>query len=80
MTNTEQFAVLLAENFSDVRYNTKTRTGTATIPNVGGIAFRESGNDPAVIVDLTFPKRFKGSAETAAEFLETLQGAWRNSD
>ena len=80
MTNTEQFAAILAENFQDVRYDVKKRAGTATIPNVGGIEFRESANDPAVIVNLTFPKRFKGSAETAAEFIEVLVAAWRNSD
>ena len=80
MTNAEQFATILGDNFTDVRYDKKSRSGTATIPNVGGIAFRESGNDPAVIVTLTSPKRFKGTAETAAEFIGTLQDAWRNSD
>ena len=80
MCDAEQLAAVLAENFTDVRYDKKKRSGTATIPNVGGIEFRESGNDPAVIVNLVSPKRFKGSAETAVDFIEVLQGAWRNSD
>lgn len=78
--NAERFAVILAENFRDVRYDQKKRSGTATVPNVGGIEFHESSNDPAVVVNLVFPKRFKGSADTAAEFIDTLQDAWRNSD
>lgn len=80
MSNTEQFATLLGENFSNVRYDVKRRTGTATIPNVGGIEFREAGNEPAVIINLAFPKRFKGNAETALEFIEVLINAWGNSD
>jgi hypothetical protein len=79
-TNSEQFAVILAENFTDVRFNQAKRTGSATIPNVGTIEFRESGNDPAVIVNLLITKRFKGTAETAFEFLEKLRKAWGNSD
>lgn len=80
MTNSQQFAIVLAENFRDVRYDEKKRAGTATIPNIGGITFREAGNDPAVIVELAFPKRFKGTAETAINFIEVLREAWSNSD
>lgn len=80
MTNTEQFALALAENFQDVRYDPKKRAGTATVPNVGMIEFRESANDPMVIINITFPKRFKGTAETALEFMEKLGEAWSNSD
>jgi len=80
MTNTEQLAATLAENFNDVRYDGKRRSGSATIPNVGTIEFRESSNDPAVVVNLLITKRFKGSAESAVEFLESLMTAWRNSD
>jgi hypothetical protein len=76
----EQLAVALAVNFTNVRYNLEKRSGSATIPNVGTIEFRESGNDPAVIVNLMLPKWFKGSADTTMAFLETLMEAWRNSD
>jgi hypothetical protein len=80
MTNSAEFAVLMAESFRDVRYNEAKRSGTATVPNVGTIEFREAGSDPAVIVNLVLPKRFKGSAETAAAFIEVLRQAWSNSD
>lgn len=80
MSDAEKFAAVLAENFIGVRYDEKKGTGTATIPNVGGIEFHESANDPAVVVNLVSPKRFKGSAESAVDFLEKLQDAWRNSD
>jgi hypothetical protein len=33
-----------------------------------------------VIVQITQAGRFKGSAESAAEFLERLSQAWGNSD
>jgi hypothetical protein len=78
--NAEKFAVVLAESFRDIRYDEKRRSGTATIPNVGSIEFRESSNDPAVIVNLLVTKRFKGDAESAINFLEALSTAWSNSD
>ena len=80
MSNTERLAATLAENFRGVTYDKKKESGSAYIPNVGPITFRESANDPAVIIELASPKRFKGTAETAADFIETLIGAWRNSD
>ncbi len=80
----EQFAAVLDENFngtfSQLKYDKKTRSGTAIIPNVGAIEFRESSNDPMVIVTLVSPKRFKGTAETASDFIEVLINAWGNSD
>jgi hypothetical protein len=78
--NAEQLATTLAESFQGVSYDKKKRTGTATIPNVGTIEFHESGNDPAVIINLRHTKRFKGSAETAVNFLETLIALWSDSD
>jgi hypothetical protein len=80
MTNTEEFAHSLAEQITTVWYDPKRNQGTAHIPNVGTITFREASNDPAVIVQLTQSSRFKGSAESAAEFLERLSQAWGNSD
>ena len=78
--NAEQFAAVLAENFQDVRYDEKSRSGSASVPNVGTIEFRESGNDPAVVIRILSTKRFKGSAETAAQFIDQLMDAWGNSD
>ena len=78
--NAEELATILSENLSDVRYDSKTRSGTATIPNVGSIAFHESPNDPAVVLNLKVTKRFKGSAESSLQFLEALSVAWNNSD
>jgi hypothetical protein len=80
MTNTEQFAQALAEQLTTVWYNPDKNIGTAQIPMVGTITFREAGNDPAVIVQITQAGRFKGSAESAAQFLERLSEAWGNSD
>jgi hypothetical protein len=80
MVNADQLAHVLAEEFQGVRYDKKRRSGTATIPNVGTIEFRESSNDPAVIVMLTVTKRFKGTAESALQFLALLHEAWSNSD
>lgn len=80
-SNTEQFAdALKSEGFRDVRFNKGKLSGTAAVPNVGVIEFHESGNDPAVIVNFTFLKSFKGTAETTINFIETLRGAWANSD
>ena len=76
----EQFAVSLATNFTDVRYNLQKRSGSATIPNVGTIEFHEAGNEPSVIVNLIVTKRFKGSADTVMAFLEKLMEAGTNSD
>jgi hypothetical protein len=78
--NAEEFASILSENLRDVRYDLKTRSGTATIPNVGSIEFRESASDPAVVVNLKITKRFKGSAQSALQFLDALTVAWSNSD
>jgi hypothetical protein len=78
--NAEQLASVLKENFRGVTYDPKKRTGSATIPNVGQIEFHESANDPAVIVQLSFPKRFKGTSESAMDFLDALMAAWSNSD
>jgi hypothetical protein len=78
--NAEQFAAALAENFQGVTYDAKKRSGTASVPNVGTIEFREAGSDPAVIVHLYNTKRFKGTAETAVHFIEELMEAWSNSD
>jgi hypothetical protein len=80
MTNTEQFALALAEQLTTVWYDPKRNQGTAQIPSVGTITFREAGSDPAVIVQITQAGRFKGTAESAAEFLERLSQAWGNSD
>jgi hypothetical protein len=80
MSNTEQFAAVLAENFIGVQYDKTKNRGTATIPNVGTINFREAGNEPSVIVELVLTKRFKGSAETALDFIEKIHTAWGNSD
>lgn len=79
-TSTDQFAALLAENFTAVNYNEKKKTGTAWIPNVGQIEFRESSNDPSTIVKILIPNRFKGNSESAVEFIAKLQDAWSNSD
>ena len=84
LCSAEQFAAVLDENFnrtfSQLKYDKKTRSGTAIIPNVGAIEFRESSNDPAVIIKLVSPQRFKGTADTALDFIEVLIKAWRNSD
>jgi len=80
MSNTDLFAALLAENFRGVSYDEKKQSGRASIPTVGTIEFREASNDPAVIINFTSTKRFKGSAESAAKFLEALHEAWINSD
>jgi hypothetical protein len=80
MSNTKQFATVLADNFLGVTYDEARNSGTATIPSVGTIKFREAGNDPAVIVNLVITQRFKGSAETALDFIERLRDAWGNSD
>jgi hypothetical protein len=80
MTNTEEFARALAEQLTTVWYDPKRNQGTAQVPMVGTITFREAGNDPAVIVQITQAGRFKGSAESAAQFLEKLSKAWGNSD
>jgi hypothetical protein len=76
----QELASILSENLRDVRYNLATRSGTATIPNVGSIEFHESASDPAVVVNLKITKRFKGSAESALHFLDALSVAWSNSD
>jgi hypothetical protein len=77
---TDEFAAVLTENFNGIEYDPKTRRGHAYIPNVGSITFREPGNEPGVIIELVQTKRFKGTMETAIEFLERLHDAWGNSD
>lgn len=80
MTNTERFASVLKENFRDVEYDPKKNVGRAHVPGAGTIEFHEAGSDPAVIVNLVYAPRFKGTAETALKFLEDLHEAWSNSD
>ncbi len=84
MTAAAEFAKVLDEELepqaSHVRYDADRRSGFAYFPNIGSIEFRESANDPAVIITIQFPKRFKGSADSAIEFLRTLSAAWSNSD
>ena len=66
--------------YLDVKYSEETGTGSAYIPNVGTIEFHDSANDPAVVINFTYTARFKGSADTAIEFIDALHDAWSNSD
>ena len=80
MTNTEELAVALAEKYTTVSYDPEHNSGYAYVPPVGHIKFREAGSDPAVIIEVTHPNRFKGTSETALQFLKRLSKAWGNSD
>lgn len=80
MSAADEFARIMAENFREVRYDPEKRRGTVLVPTIGVVDFRESANDPAVILDLSHTKRFKGGAETAVEFLDRLREAWGNSE
>lgn len=67
----ERFHDALAEQWRSVGFNEKTRTGWAQAGSLGRITFQESGNDPAVIVEI--PKiRVKADSESMVEFLDKL--------
>lgn len=80
MLNAEEFAVALNQNFEGVKYDAEKRRGTAYVPTVGRVDFHESGSDPAVVVELTSTKRFKGSTASALRFVNALMAAWADSD
>jgi hypothetical protein len=80
LLESEKLAVVLAENFRTVQYDQRSGKGWTHIPNVGVVNFRQSANDPAVILELQVTKRFKGDADNSIKFLEILSEAWSNSD
>jgi hypothetical protein len=77
--NAERLFDALKPDYWDTSYNPKTRAGYANL-GFTGIHFHESGNDPAVIITLVSPPRFKGTDEGALAFIEALRAAFFNSD
>ena len=77
--NAERLFDDLKPHYWDVSYNPKTREGHANCGSIG-FRFHESGNDPAVILNLTKISRFKGTDEGALAFIKALRAAFSNSD
>jgi hypothetical protein len=71
LNDAARFGKLMGKEWIGVSYDQATESGRVHVPNTGLVTFRESSNDPAVIV--TVPeKSFKGSAREARRIVKAL--------
>jgi hypothetical protein len=74
----EDFAKLLRKHWQHVEYDPKTGKGTANLARFM-IDFQESGNDPAVVVQIKDVKTIKARPEDVVKALNKVQKILSNT-
>ena len=75
MNQAKRFQQVLSEEWERTVYDAESNTGFADT-GIGEVNFRESNNDPAVIVELPM-LRFKTTAEDAKRVLDAIAAIMR---